>query len=56
MAVVLRAGQIGSVEPYAINGFELMDVGPLNGRITTLGEADSGDCTIEPTALLGRRN
>lgn len=55
MAVMIQAGEIGSIEPYAINGFEGMTVGPLNGSVITLGEADSGDCHFDDAAEVGRR-
>jgi hypothetical protein len=50
----LLKGFFGSVEPYALLGFESVPIGPITGPITFAGQVNSGGCSFG-TAIFGSR-
>ena len=50
----LLKGIIGSVEGYALMGFESVPVGPLTGSLTFFGQVNTGGCSLG-TVTLGSR-
>jgi hypothetical protein len=39
-------GYFGSIEAYALQGFELVPIGPITGTITFDGQVNSGGCSF----------
>jgi len=54
-SVVIEAGIIGTYTPYAIQGFEALQVGPLNDSVAIPSTVVSGDCDLDDYAELGGR-
>ena len=52
--VRLLRGIFGSVEAYAILGFEAVPIGPITGTIAVDGQVNSGNCSLG-TAIFGSR-
>jgi hypothetical protein len=52
--MILLKGFFGSVEPYALQGFEAVPIGPITGSITLPGQVNSGGCSLG-TAIFGSR-
>jgi hypothetical protein len=50
----LLKGSFGSVEGYAILGFEAVPIGPISGSITLAGQVNTGGCSLG-TAIFGSR-
>jgi hypothetical protein len=52
--VRLLRGFFGSNEAYALQGYELVPIGPIEGTITFDGQLNNGGCSLG-TALFGSR-
>jgi hypothetical protein len=50
----LLKGFFGSVEAYALLGFEAVPIGPISGSITLPGQVNTGGCSFGP-ATFGSR-
>jgi hypothetical protein len=50
----LLKGYFGSVEAYALLGFESVPIGPITGSIVLAGQVNSGGCSLG-TASFGSR-
>ena len=44
--VRLLRGFFGSIEAYALQGFELVPIGPITGTIAFDGQVNSGNCSL----------
>jgi hypothetical protein len=52
--VRLLRGVFGSIEAYALQGYELVPIGPITGTIVFDGEVNSGSCSLG-SATFGSR-
>lgn len=52
--VRLLRGFFGSIEAYALQGFEQVPVGPITGTIAFDGQVNSGNCSLG-NAIFGSR-
>ena len=52
--VRLLRGIFGSFTAYALQGYELVPIGPITGTIAFDGQVNSGNCSLG-TAVFGSR-
>jgi hypothetical protein len=50
----LLRGVFGSNEAYALQGYELVPIGPITGTIAFDGQVNNGDCSLG-SATFGSR-
>ena len=52
--VRLLRGIFGSIEAYAVLGYEVVPIGPITGTIAFDGQVNSGNCSLG-SAIFGSR-